>query len=92
MKCNKKSHISKVKSSPMVFSEDDEKRLIAGRTEKMTKLEIRSVEDIARALSIEKSTVRSHISSILNKLGLESRTQVALYAVELDLGGSDKNI
>ena len=42
----------------------------------------------ARALGIEKSTVRSHVSTILNKLDLDNRTQAALYAVELGLGRS----
>jgi DNA-binding NarL/FixJ family response regulator len=35
---------------------------------------------IARDLHIAESTVKSHVGSILNKLGLDSRTQLALYA------------
>ena len=45
-----------------------------------------SNQEIAETLNIEKTTVRSHISSILNKLDLDNRTQVALYAVEMGLG------
>jgi NarL family two-component system response regulator LiaR len=45
-----------------------------------------SNQAIADELQIEKSTVRSHISSILNKLGMTNRTQAALYAVEIGLG------
>jgi len=45
-----------------------------------------SNQEIAETLNIEKTTVRSHISSILNKLDLDNRTQAALYAVEMGLG------
>lgn len=38
-------------------------------------------KEIARELGIGERTVRTHISSILGKLGLASRTQAALYAV-----------
>jgi two-component system, NarL family, response regulator LiaR len=38
-------------------------------------------KEIARDLRIGDRTVRTHISSILGKLGLASRTQAALYAV-----------
>jgi len=44
-----------------------------------------SNQEIAEKLNIEVTTVRSHISRILNKLGLDNRTQVALYAVETGL-------
>ena len=47
-----------------------------------------SNEEIAGALGIEKSTVRSHVSTILNKLELDNRTQAALYAIERGLGRS----
>ena len=43
-------------------------------------------QEIAQTLNIEKTTVRSHIGNILSKLGLENRTQAALYAVEMGLG------
>jgi DNA-binding NarL/FixJ family response regulator len=44
-----------------------------------------SNQEIAEKLNIEITTVRSHISRILNKLGLDNRTQAALYAVESGL-------
>jgi two-component system, NarL family, response regulator LiaR len=44
-----------------------------------------SNQEIADRLSISKATVRSHVSSVLAKLGLTSRTQAALYAVETGL-------
>ena len=40
---------------------------------------------IARALSVEEKTVKTHVSSILTKLGFQSRTQAALHAVRTNL-------
>ncbi|MFN8558224.1 MAG: response regulator transcription factor [Dehalococcoidia bacterium] len=42
-------------------------------------------KDIARRLGISEATVKAHISSILTKLGVQSRTQAALYAVQSGL-------
>jgi DNA-binding NarL/FixJ family response regulator len=42
----------------------------------------RSNKDIAADLGITERTARTHVSNILSKLGLASRTQAALYAVE----------
>lgn len=39
-------------------------------------------KEIAYALGITERTARTHVSNILGKLGLASRTQAALYAVE----------
>lgn len=44
-----------------------------------------SNKEIARKLSISLTTVRTHVSSILRKLGLNNRTQAAIYAREQDL-------
>jgi DNA-binding NarL/FixJ family response regulator len=44
-------------------------------------------KEIADLLSISERTARSHVSSILSKLGLESRTQLALWAVHNGLVG-----
>jgi len=41
----------------------------------------RSNREIARTLSIGESTVQTHISNVLTKLDLRSRTQAALWAV-----------
>ena len=41
-----------------------------------------SNKEIASALTITERTARTHVSNILGKLGLQSRTQAALYAVE----------
>jgi DNA-binding NarL/FixJ family response regulator len=42
----------------------------------------RSNKEIATELGITERTARTHVSNILGKLGLASRTQAALYAVE----------
>ena len=44
-----------------------------------------SNKDIARHLTIGEQTVKTHIGHILNKLGVSSRTQAALYAVRAGL-------
>ena len=51
-----------------------------------------SNQEIAQTLNIEKTTVRSHIGNILSKLGLENRTQAALYAVEMGWASQKKNL
>jgi len=45
----------------------------------------RSNHEIAEALGVGTTTVRSHVSSILRKLNLGNRTQAALYAIEAGL-------
>ena len=45
----------------------------------------RSNRDVARILSIGERTVQTHLSHVLAKLGLESRTQAALWAVRKGL-------
>jgi two-component system, NarL family, response regulator LiaR len=44
-----------------------------------------SNKEIARGLHINESTVKSHVSNILNKLGVQGRTQAALHAVRIGL-------
>jgi DNA-binding NarL/FixJ family response regulator len=45
----------------------------------------RSNKEIARGLTIGEKTVKTHVSNILAKLGVPSRTQAALYAVRIGL-------
>ncbi len=40
-----------------------------------------SNKEIAYHLSLGEKTVKTHVSNILGKLGVQSRTQAALYAV-----------
>jgi DNA-binding NarL/FixJ family response regulator len=41
----------------------------------------RSNREIARALTVSEKTVKAHVSSVLAKLGVQDRTQAALFAV-----------
>ena len=47
-------------------------------------------KQIASELSVEEKTVKTHISSILKKLGFQSRTQAALHAVRTGLVSVDE--
>jgi DNA-binding NarL/FixJ family response regulator len=49
----------------------------------------RANKEIASALYIGENTVKTHVSSILVKLGVQSRTQAALYARQIGLGPID---
>ncbi len=42
-------------------------------------------KQIARAMGIGEKTVKTHVSSVLRKLGVQSRTQAALYAARAGL-------
>ena len=48
-----------------------------------------SNQDIADELVVSESTIRAHVSRILSKLHLASRTQAALYAVREGLTAED---
>jgi NarL family two-component system response regulator LiaR len=64
---------------PLTDRETDVLRLLAsGRTNK----------EISQILFIGEQTVKSHVSHILNKLGVPSRTQAALYAIRIGLVSS----
>ncbi|ETK34447.1 response regulator transcription factor [Microbispora corallina] len=45
----------------------------------------RSNREIARELVVAEKTVKTHVSNVLMKLGVQDRTQAALYAVRHDL-------
>jgi NarL family two-component system response regulator LiaR len=49
----------------------------------------KSNQEIARELHIAEQTVKSHVSHILGKLGVPSRTQAALYAIRAGLASAD---
>jgi len=51
-----------------------------------------SNQEIGLALSISETTVRTHVSRILTKLHLASRTQAALYALKEGLANLDDDI
>jgi DNA-binding NarL/FixJ family response regulator len=50
----------------------------------------RANKEIARELSIGEKTVKTHVSHILAKLGVQSRTQAALYAARIGLVAVDE--
>jgi NarL family two-component system response regulator LiaR len=60
---------------------------LTAREEDVLKLLARgfSNKEISQALGVSDTTVKSHVSSILGKLDLASRTQAALYAVRVGL-------
>ncbi|GAA5193070.1 response regulator transcription factor [Rugosimonospora acidiphila] len=49
----------------------------------------RSNREIARGLGLSEKTVKTHVSSVLAKLGVQDRTQAALYAVRTGLVNAD---
>ncbi len=50
----------------------------------------RTNKEIARSLNVALTTVKSHVRTILEKLGVESRTQAALYAARTQItSGAD---
>ena len=46
----------------------------------------RSNREIARVLGVSEKTVKAHVSSVLAKLGVQDRTQAALFAVRHEQG------
>jgi DNA-binding NarL/FixJ family response regulator len=43
-------------------------------------------QEIARQLFISENTIKTHISSVMRKLGIEDRIQLALFAARVDTG------
>ena len=62
--------------------EPDKQPLLTGREREVLACLAQGMTDaeISRALTISRPTVRTHVSSILKKLGAANRTQAALYA------------
>jgi two-component system, NarL family, response regulator LiaR len=45
----------------------------------------KSNKEISQSLNIGEQTVKTHVSHVLNKLGMPSRTMAALYAIRMGL-------
>jgi NarL family two-component system response regulator LiaR len=45
--------------------------------------------EIAERMIISEKTVKTHVSNVLSKLGLEDRTQAAIWALKHNLGPED---
>jgi DNA-binding NarL/FixJ family response regulator len=52
----------------------------------------RSNREIARLLRLSEKTVKAHVSSVLAKLGVQDRTQAAVYAVRHARDGGDEAV
>jgi len=73
-------------------AEEPEREKLTARERKVLALIARGLSnrEIARELSISEPTVRTHVSNILRKLGLKSRTQAALYALRQGLASLEE--
>ena len=70
---------------------DSPEKLTERETEVLRLLALgKANKEIARALTISETTVKTHVSNILAKLGLSSRTQAALHAVRIGLVAQDE--
>jgi NarL family two-component system response regulator LiaR len=68
-------------TSPLTLRERDVIRLVG---------QGQSNREIAEALVISEKTAKAHVSNILGKLGLEDRTQMAIYALKNGLVNQDE--
>jgi NarL family two-component system response regulator LiaR len=70
----------------------DRQEALTGRETEVLKLLARgwANKQIARDLHVEEKTVKAHVSGILRKLGVTSRTQAALHAVRDGLVSMDE--
>ena len=73
-----------------VRAPDNPEKLTAREVEVLRLLaEGKANKEIATQLNISETTVKTHVSNILMKIGLTSRTQAALYALRLGLVSGD---
>jgi len=70
----------------------DEHTVLSRRETEVLNLVARGLanKEVARELGVTLSTAKAHVTAILSKLGLPSRTQLALYAVRTGLVAADQ--
>ena len=70
--------------------QEDSLNRLSRREREVTRLLAQGLtyREISGALSISERTVGSHVEHVMTKLGIRSRTRVAVWAVEHGLGGS----
>lgn len=70
----------------------DDHQSLTGREIEVLKLLARGAanKQIARSLRVAEATAKTHVSSILQKLGVRSRTQAALYAANAGLVSAEE--
>jgi two-component system, NarL family, response regulator LiaR len=69
------------KGPQLTRRENEVLRLVAGG---------KNNREIARALVISEKTTKAHVSNILGKLGLDDRTQMAIYAIKHGLADQEQ--
>ena len=79
------------KPAPLVSTEADkltprEREILAQLAEGLAN------KEIARKLDVAESTVKIHLQSILNKLGVNNRVQAAIYAIEHGLSATSSRL
>jgi NarL family two-component system response regulator LiaR len=64
---------------------------LTSREEEVLRLIARGLNnrEIAETMVISEKTVKTHVSNLLGKLGLEDRTQAAIWALKHNLGSKD---
>ncbi len=74
-------------------AEPVEDSILTQREREVTRLvaQGKSNREIAETLVISEKTAKAHVSNILGKLGLEDRTQLAIYAIKHGLVDQDKS-
>jgi DNA-binding NarL/FixJ family response regulator len=75
--------------SPLRIAGRREDAPLSRREQEVTRLIARGYRDrqVAEALHISERTAETYVARILNKLGLSSRTQLAVWATQHQLGG-----
>ena len=74
------SHVAKARLGQHVGNELPDLRELLGELARG-----RSSREIAKSLMLSENTVKTHVSAIMAKLGVQDRTQAALHAVRTGL-------